>query len=273
MPTYCGRPSGRSPRSLLATMPKSGCSDFAVEVGSATAGVLPVSTSIEPSLCDDIVWCSDRTTARRLATPLGLEREQLADVHARHGGADRAERPAVLGRGVRLGVVGLELARPAPHPEQDDRRVRRGAGAGAGGEEVAEGQPAEGQRPGPEEGAAADRTGAGTGHAKTPCGGRRDGRVRPGKCTTGAVRGEPPFRGRTPPWAAGRELPQLVIDQGQQVGGGAQSPPAAASNRRVTLAMAASIPDPPAAAMACLTIRPNVRESTVGREMTPVAGW
>src|SRR4051794_33981760 len=62
-PTYCGRPSGRSPRHLLATMPRSGCSDFAVEVGSAAVGVLPVSTSMEPSLCDDIVWCKDRTTA------------------------------------------------------------------------------------------------------------------------------------------------------------------------------------------------------------------
>ena len=69
MPTYCGRPSGRSPRTLLATMPKSGCSERAVEVGSGTAGVLPVSTSMEPSLWEDMVWCSERTSARRWPSP------------------------------------------------------------------------------------------------------------------------------------------------------------------------------------------------------------
>src|SRR5262245_16982344 len=63
MPMYCGSPSVRSPRHLLATMPKSGWSDFAVEVGSAVVGVLPVSNSIDPSLCDDIVWCNERTIA------------------------------------------------------------------------------------------------------------------------------------------------------------------------------------------------------------------
>src|SRR5437763_1314736 len=48
-------------------MPKSGWSDLAVEVGSGTIGVLPVSTSIEPSLWDDMVWCSERTIASFLA--------------------------------------------------------------------------------------------------------------------------------------------------------------------------------------------------------------
>jgi hypothetical protein len=54
--TYRGIPSGRTPRTWLATMPKSGCSESAVEVGSSRSGVLPVSNSIEPSLCADIEW-------------------------------------------------------------------------------------------------------------------------------------------------------------------------------------------------------------------------
>src|SRR3954464_2261474 len=90
-PTYCGSPSGRRPRSRLATIPKSGCSDLAVEVGSGTIGVLPVSSSIDPSLCDDIVWCSDRTTARRFA------------ILACRGNSSQTSRP---GTAVRIGRNG-----------------------------------------------------------------------------------------------------------------------------------------------------------------------
>ena len=54
----------------------------------------------------------------------GLEREDFAEVHAGNGGADRSKRPANLGRRVGLRVPRLELARPAPHPEQDHGRVR-----------------------------------------------------------------------------------------------------------------------------------------------------
>src|SRR5579885_3055019 len=104
MPTYCDMPSGRTPRTRLATRPKSGWSDRAVEVRSGRMGVLPVRTSIEPSLRADIVWCSERTkvilSPSRAWSPYsmrcskiteadqgdlvaqpGLEREEFAEIH------------------------------------------------------------------------------------------------------------------------------------------------------------------------------------------------
>ena len=52
----------------VLVLPNAVClSDRAVEVGSATAGVLPVSTSIEPSLWEDMVWCRERTRVSRRA--------------------------------------------------------------------------------------------------------------------------------------------------------------------------------------------------------------
>src|SRR4051812_10667980 len=50
-------------------MPKSGCSEREVEVGSGLAGVLPVSSSIDASLCADIVWCSDRMSETLSSSP------------------------------------------------------------------------------------------------------------------------------------------------------------------------------------------------------------
>ena len=52
--------------------------------------------------------------------PVGDRRvqgQQLADPHARRPGRDRAEGPAHLGRRVGLGIVGLQVARPALEPD------------------------------------------------------------------------------------------------------------------------------------------------------------
>ena len=55
-------------------MPRSGCSETAVDVGSGREGVLPVSISIEPSLCDDISWwtrANERCTCPRCCASRG----------------------------------------------------------------------------------------------------------------------------------------------------------------------------------------------------------
>src|SRR5688500_3065007 len=67
IPMYCGKPLARLPRMRLAIMPKSGCSDLAVEVGSALLGVLPVRSSIDPSLWADISWWIERISEYRCA--------------------------------------------------------------------------------------------------------------------------------------------------------------------------------------------------------------
>src|SRR5262245_20190629 len=72
-------------------MPKSGCSERAVEVGSATRGVFPVSTSMLPSLCDDISWCSERTI------------ENLSAICAWSGMYSQISMPGTL---VRMGLSG-----------------------------------------------------------------------------------------------------------------------------------------------------------------------
>ena len=89
-PTYCGRPAALGPRRWLAIMPKSGCWLNAVEVGSAT-GVFPVSTSMEPSLCEAIVWDSDRTSENRRA------------VRACRGSSSQTSMPGTV---VRMGLKG-----------------------------------------------------------------------------------------------------------------------------------------------------------------------
>ena len=163
MPTYRGMPSGRTPRNRLATMPKSGCSDRAVEVGSGRTGVLPVSTSIEPSLCADIVWCSDRIRAILSPSPAWSGKSSQTS-RPGTGRRDGAEGAAILVGGVGLGVVGLELARAAPHPEEDDRGVGVGpTGGRPRGEQVGEAQAAEGERAEPEELPASERSVAGRG--------------------------------------------------------------------------------------------------------------
>ena len=85
-----------------------------------------------------------------LVGDLGLERHQLADVHARHVGLDRLELAAILDRRVGLQVVHVDVAGPAGQVDHDDRFV---GGLGADGplgleaEQVGQGQAAEAQRP------------------------------------------------------------------------------------------------------------------------------
>src|SRR6516165_11875982 len=84
MPTYAGRPCLWRPRKRLVIMPKSGCSDLAVDVGSAFVGVFPVKSSIDPSLWADISWCSERTS------------EYLSACRARSGKSSQISIPATL---------------------------------------------------------------------------------------------------------------------------------------------------------------------------------
>ena len=127
-----GTPSGGEPRSRLADHAEI---EDARSVPSRSdlpwPGVLPVSSSIEPSLCEVILWCSDRTSEIRCPS------------RACNGKTSQTSSPGTVVRigrsGPRysLGASGLQsyvssLARPAPHPEQDHRRIgRRVAGRGA----------------------------------------------------------------------------------------------------------------------------------------------
>ena len=54
----------------------------------------------------------------------GLARQQLADAHAGQPGLDAVERPAIAERAIRLGIPGIDVARPAGHPQQDDALAR-----------------------------------------------------------------------------------------------------------------------------------------------------
>ena len=60
---------------------------------------------------------------RELVGHLRQPRQQLADLHPRHIGPDRLERPAILHRRRRLEVEEIEVARPAVGPEEDDGEV------------------------------------------------------------------------------------------------------------------------------------------------------
>ena len=99
-----------------------------------------------------MVQRADQGEAVRLAGDPG---EEFADLHTRRAGADRPERAADPLGGVGLGIERLEMARPAPHPEEDDRRVRRRRrGGGPDREQPGQAQPAQRERAGPEERAA-----------------------------------------------------------------------------------------------------------------------
>ena len=58
----------------------------------------------------------------QLVHQAGLLGHQLAELDAGHVGVDRAERAAILGRRLRLGVPGLHVPGAAAEPEQDDAR-------------------------------------------------------------------------------------------------------------------------------------------------------
>ena len=70
------------------------------------------------------VWLlAEQSTERIDGQPVGhfgLQRQVLAEANARHAGRDRRVRPADLCRGVGLGIPGVDLARAAREPEQDD---------------------------------------------------------------------------------------------------------------------------------------------------------
>ena len=57
--------------------------------------------------------------------PNRAAREQFTDVQPRHVRGDGPEGSAIFAGSLRLQVVGFQMARPAPHPEQDHRRVAR----------------------------------------------------------------------------------------------------------------------------------------------------
>src|SRR5262249_23298934 len=64
----------------------------------------------------------------------------LGNHDPRYIGAGDAKRPAVLCRGLRLGVVGLQLAGTAIEPEEDDRGVVGGGTLCAEPQQVSQGQ-------------------------------------------------------------------------------------------------------------------------------------
>src|ERR1035438_8006908 len=76
----------------------------------------------------------------------------LADANAVDVGIDLVKLAAKLRRRVRLEIVHVDMARPAPHPEQDDGRIARRLAAFAGSrlepKVVGEREPAEGQETG-----------------------------------------------------------------------------------------------------------------------------
>ena len=113
-----------------------------------------------------------RANQRHAMAQLGLQRKDLANVQPGHGGRDRTQRPAIFAGCVGLAVVGFELARAAPHPEQDDRRVgcrclRRGPGC----KQVRQPQTAQGQRAHAQKLASPHRSSTGEGgHGARPSG-------------------------------------------------------------------------------------------------------
>src|SRR5262245_11977448 len=68
-----------------------------------------------------------RADQGELVRDLGLQREEIANLDARDAGRNRLEDTAVGRGGLRLEIVGFELARAAMQIKQDDRRLHRGA--------------------------------------------------------------------------------------------------------------------------------------------------
>ena len=87
-----------------------GLGRVAAEEPTGTTGVL---IAVVKQAADDGVFL----------THLRQVRQQLADVHPRNVGLYRLEFPSVLRRGLRLHVEGLEMARTAVGPEENDREV------------------------------------------------------------------------------------------------------------------------------------------------------
>ena len=113
----------RKPRARATTAPIAGRAEpadcLAAEVDAAPA-VLPVRPMVPATPWSFEAVCSERRMAK-LVGEVGDLREQLADADAGDLRGDGRERAAELERRGRLGVPGVELRRPAPQPEQDDR--------------------------------------------------------------------------------------------------------------------------------------------------------
>ena len=62
-----------------------------------------------------------RADQREAVAPPGDPRQQLREMHARRPRGNDAERPAILGRRVGLGIERVEMARRAPQEDEDHR--------------------------------------------------------------------------------------------------------------------------------------------------------
>ena len=82
----------------------------------------PVTVAWPLDRCAGSSCVSERMTASLSVTPAS-SRKVLADLQAGHFRRDRLERPADVVRGVGLQIERVELARPAPH-EQEDAALR-----------------------------------------------------------------------------------------------------------------------------------------------------
>ena len=66
------------------------------------------------------VFVVHRADLRQQVHDLGLQRKPLADTRAGNAGLDRRVHPAILGRRIRLHIVGILLAHTAVSPEDDN---------------------------------------------------------------------------------------------------------------------------------------------------------
>jgi hypothetical protein len=71
----------------------------------------------------DVDGVIQRTNERELVGDAGVQRQMLADRHARDARGDRPEDAAHLLRSVGLEVVGFEMAGPADAVHEDDRGI------------------------------------------------------------------------------------------------------------------------------------------------------
>src|SRR5262249_32695681 len=114
---------------------------------------------------------ADQGEAMRQA---GVQRQVLADLNARHCGADWPKRPADGGRRLRLPIVGFQLTGPAPQEHENDGSLRRGRGLSTQAEQVGQAQASQAEETGAEKVAASNVVAAlvsGTGegkHGKSP---------------------------------------------------------------------------------------------------------
>ena len=83
---------------------------------------LVVSMRWPPAKWSPVSWCSERTIENLsvICAWLGI---QLGDIEPRHAASGWLPDAAIFGRGVRLHVVHIHVARTAVQPDEDDGRV------------------------------------------------------------------------------------------------------------------------------------------------------